>query len=256
MIITLITFLGQHFFNNFSQAYQHKKLELFSLKEQLQLEAHHHPSFIARLFFKWILSKLNQGFQLSDYLRFLGLNTSGVTLELHDIHHVIELLGLNHPVPYPFMQLLRLISLIYLPLLFPKSWGHDQFGATCLILCLILLCYNQYQWINYKVHLVIIFLWLKHPIQQCHFVETIPQPTFVYDKKQLSLWKKIFDLTHDLKKAAQMYASYYRHHELRQSQRSRKLLILLIDMLMLIFFWQLIDTTFSKLYGGSFEHLL
>jgi hypothetical protein len=254
-MLYFITFFAQQLFNYFTETYQGDHLKALSLKEQLLLEAEHHPSILLRFFFKQLLKKMEQGIKLSSYLKYLGLTEPLQAIQLVDLYKMIEILGLKHTRSYPFMNLIRLSILIGLPFIIAIPC-FKQHTVWILPFFLILLSINQYAWIDYKIHLLKIYLWLKNPIDYCILKGGIPQPTFIHQQQDLTIWLKSFELTQDLKKAAQLYATYYRYHGLRKAQRSRQQIVLLIDIMTLIFFWNMLDATFSQLYSTSLDSLL
>ncbi|NBW57203.1 hypothetical protein EBR43_05350 [bacterium] len=249
----LIIFLLQPVFKELTQSYGSAHLSLLSLKEQLVLESHYHPSWILRNVFNAIRKKLEEGHNIAHCLKILGIPHINHQIQLHDLYKIVELLGTQHPINYPLPALLRLGITMTIPhILSISSLNYSYHNDYCsAIFCIVILCFNQYAWIAYKINLIKIHFWLYNPFEFCFFNKNIPYPLFVKEKKYLKIWSQCFELTQDLKKSAQLFSLYYRYDGLRKAERSRRYIVVFIDVLNLVFFWNLVEANFSQLYSTN-----
>lgn len=228
----------------------HQHQHTLSFKNQLQLEAQFHPSFIIRGTL-WAWQKLIETGNSNNYLEFLipwSLPPWPITLD--DFYELLKDVSMQHPAPLPFGSFLR-FSCVYF---FSRTIAPLFLGPGELFLIFVPLAgllWETWCWGRFKQLSVILRWWQRSPshwsILSAHGV---PEPIFLTYQSDKNLWRQMWALEPDLIITAQRFSSYFLLLGRRRHQRARQLWSILLDLSTLWLFTQMSSTLLQSLYYG------
>ncbi len=223
----------------------------FSPKDYLTLEAQHHPSWILRKLFRFLLDKLHQGKTLAQLAQPLGLFLPHHVATVFDLKNIFLALGTEHPVEYPWSLIFRL-SVLCIFKVCTQSVVGDLLLWSLIAGIAIILCKEQWDWVWYKIRLTELYCWECDLSSGLHFSEGFMRPKFLKNAWERKIWRQILQLDRDLDQSALLFSAYWRSHNLRQALLRRRGIIGVLQVSTFLLFIASVTPVLNGFYQGQF----
>lgn len=229
---------------------EHKQQHTLSFKNQLQLEAQFHPSFIIRgtlaLWQKIIATGQSHNYVASV----LPWKLPPWPMTLDDFYDLLKDMSMQHPAPLPLGSLLRFACVcVFSRTITPVYLGPGE--LFLILLPLAGLLWELWCWGRFKQLTVILRWWQRSPGHWSILgAKGIPEPIFLTAHADKTLWHQMWALEPDLLITAQQFSSYFLLLGRRRHQRARQLWSVLLDLSTLWLFTQMSSSLLQNFYYG------
>ncbi len=235
-------------FKLFSNNHSTHLLEKFSMKQQLELECKYHPSFLMRVFLKYILKKLSIGDESIFFLTWLGISSS-IKLTVSQLYTLISSLAKPHQTKLPFGSLGKIFILNIFPFFFNIKSHHEIFLLITIFLILFFILEELF-WFKIKKNTLLILIWSYQYYPDCELLNGVPSPKFLTENREKNLWNQCFQISKDLKIASEHYLNYSSFHFERVSMRRRQYLSFLCEFIFFVEFMIMFNDSLSRSVAG------